>query len=306
MEKLKILFITQDLKNYIGQVSYDFQIALSKIVDLTVWHEPGDIREIIAAQADTPDFILLYNFTPLCCPAITGLSSINIPVGLKAEDPHYEVEKHKEFIVKNNIRYVFPAYYNEFCRRMPEIRDRFFWLPHCVNIEIYKDYGFEKSIDYLLMGSTDSYYYPLRAKISKTMSREKGFVFHSHPGYKNYISDEPGVYVKENYAKEINRSKIFLTDGSIFDYAVQKYFEVPACRTLLMAKDFNELRGLGFIPGVNFVDIDEYNFMEKARYYLRHEKERLEIAEKGYNLIISSHTTDHRATQFVKYVKSII
>lgn len=71
------------------------------------------------------------------------------------------------------------------------------------------------------------------------------------------------VFVGQNYAKELNRSKIVLTCDSVFKYPLMKYFEITACNALLLASYSKELGDLGFIPGVNFVAIDELCFEEK-------------------------------------------
>jgi hypothetical protein len=41
------------------------------------------------------------------------------------------------------------------------------------------------------------------------------------------ISDDEGLFVREKYAREINRSKNFFTCGGNAQYPVAKYFEVP-------------------------------------------------------------------------------
>jgi spore maturation protein CgeB len=105
---------------------------------------------------------------------------------------------------------------------------------------------------------------------------------------------------------EINRAKIFFTCDSVYHYPVAKYFEVLACKTLLLAPASRELTDLGFIPGVNFVSIDESNFEEKAEYYLRHEEERLQIATKGYEMVHARHTTARRAAEFADILETIL
>ncbi|MFJ8264799.1 glycosyltransferase [Peribacillus asahii] len=129
-----------------------------------------------------------------------------------------------------------------------------FWLPHFVNISIFKDYQYPKEIKWLLMGMTSNHY-PLRQIIKKHMINKKGFVYHRHPGYKNVNDQDSKIFVGRNYAKEINRAKMFFTDDSKFHYPFMKYYEVLACNTLLLAPANQELLDLGFKPGENFVEI---------------------------------------------------
>jgi hypothetical protein len=134
------------------------------------------------------------------------------------------------------------------------------WLPHFVNIDLFKDYDLAKDINWLMMGKL-AFYYPLRVSMYKKMRNMAGFVNHPHPGYRNINDDqEQKVLVGEAYALKINRAKMFLTCDSIFHYPIIKYYEVLACKTLLLAPSSKELRDLGFIPGVNFVPVNRRNF----------------------------------------------
>jgi spore maturation protein CgeB len=151
-----------------------------------------------------------------------------------------------------------------------------------------------------------AFYYPLREKIYKTMKDMPGFVYHGHPGYRNVGEEEAKFFVGERYAKEINCAKIFLTDDSNLHYPLIKYYEVLACNTLLLAPSTRELKDLGFIPGVNFIEINRNNFLEKAQYYLEHEDERKRIAEEGFKMVHSKHTVSIRAAQLVKLIEEIL
>ena len=109
--------------------------------------------------------------------------------------------------------------------------------PHFVNTDIFKDYGLRKRHDILLMGAISNVY-PLRKKMRLYFKGRKGFKYRPHPGYTNVGVDS---YFGEKYAKEINRSKIFITDDSILHYPLIKYYEVLACKTLLLAPTSKEV-----------------------------------------------------------------
>lgn len=139
------------------------------------------------------------------------------------------------------------------------------------------------------------------------MRGRPGFVYHEHPGWRTYSEAErKTAYVGELYAREINRAKMFFTCGSIYDYPLLKYFEVPACNTLLLASSFSELIDLGFVPWVHFVPINEYDFEDMAEYYLNHDNERIMIAQQGYEMVRENHSTSLRARQFVNLVRAIL
>ncbi|NLY80088.1 MAG: glycosyltransferase family 1 protein, partial [Lysinibacillus sp.] len=105
---------------------------------------------------------------------------------------------------------------------------------------------------------------------------------------------------------ELNRSKMFFTCGSSYKFPVLKFFEAPACKTLLLAEANPDILELGFKDGVNFVACDKTNFNEKAMYYLKNEKERMRITENGYKFIHANHTDDVRAKNFVNEIREFI
>ena len=295
MKPYKILFITKDFSNNIERNTVYFSEELDKHCDLTLWYSPGNIQDILKKVKLKPDFILINDMKYTRSPHITGLSSLKIPFGIIMHDIHYKKEERKKYIVENKVTKIFSIYRDAFYRDFPEFKDYMYWLPHFVNTDIFKDYGLRKRHDILLMGAISNVY-PLRKKMRLYFKGRKGFKYRPHPGYTNVGVDS---YFGEKYAKEINRSKIFITDDSILHYPLIKYYEVLACKTLLLAPTSKEVEDLGFIPGVHFVAIDENTFAEKVEYYLAHEEERLKIAEAGYKMVRSKHSTAHRVRQFL-------
>ncbi len=299
---MKILVTTHDVSKRISPSNFMFLLKeLAELSDLTISYEAGDIRDIIKHLGIKPDFILLNEYGEKKSPVITGLSSLKIPYAVYLFDLHYQIKERKKKMKNENVQYIFTHYRDKFLEWYPESRSKMFWLPHHVNTRIFKDYELKKDIDYLLMGSSGERVYPLREKIIKTMQHRPGFVFHIYHGHNNSKS----VYVGKKFAREINRAKIFFTCDSVFHYPLQKYFEVLACKTLLLAPAVPELKDLGFIPGVHFVDINKKNFKEKAKYYLRHDRERLKITEQGYKLVHAKHTTACRAAQLLNMIEII-
>jgi hypothetical protein len=304
MKKIKLLFLTRDFSTHVSRNTYYFIEKLWHLVDLVVWPNPGDINNILKLIKFIPDFILVNDTMPDFCPTVTGLSSIDIPKGMIMIDLHFDIDKRKKFISENNVKYLFPICRDAFKIYYPEYIDNVFWFPHFVNTDVFKDYGLPKDIDILMMGNISGEEYKFRRHILNVMQQEPGFVYHPHPGYKYSVNQDE--YVGENYAKEINRAKIFITEDSIYHYPVKKYYEITACNTLLLAPTSKELEDLGFIPELNFVAINENNFLEKARYYLLHNKEREEIAYRGYEMVRSRHSAQRRAAEFSSILESIL
>jgi len=304
---MKLLVIARDYSHFVShQFVYQLLLELAKQTELYTWHERGmDISSILECLNLEPDFVLILEYYETNATKISGLSELKVPYAIFMNDLHYDIDLRSELIAGENIKYIFAPYRDAFFQWYPEFKERLIWLPHHINTAIFRDYHLPASIDYLMMGALSEDVYPLRFKIYETMKEYDNFVYHPHPGYRNFSSDEE-VLVRERYARELNRAKIFLTCDSLFHYPVTKYFEVPACNTLLMASTSSEIQDLGFIPGVNFVAINENDFEEKARYYLAHEQERLEIASKGYEMVRGRHSTADRTAELINRLEEII
>jgi len=238
---------------------------------------------------------------------IRGLNNIEIPSGVMFYDIRKMRNKFYRYVVHNRIDLTFACYRDRFLTKYPNLTDRFRWLPLFVDTKYFKDLEIERVNDFLLLGDITPKVYPIRFKILQTMLNEPGFVYHRHPGYRHFDDQEHGnLIIGENYVKELNKSKMFLTCGSRYNYVLGKYFEVPACNTLLLATGSKEHQDLGFIDGETFVEINENNFREKAAYYLKNEDERLAIAKKGNDMIRNKHSVEIRVDQFVNYIRDYL
>ena len=307
MARVKLLVTTGDFSKFIVSEFHYLLIELSNLVDLTVWHESGDIHEIVSRLDNRPDFIFINEFGELNSPSITGLKSLDIPYGVYLYDLHFQIDERIEALRRENVQIIFTHYRDKFYEWYGEFSDKMRWLPQHVNTNIFKNYSLRKDIDFLLMGAVHEYVYPLRQKMLDTMRNKTGFVYHGHPGYRNFEDHErEHYYVGKKYAQEINRAKMFLTDSSCFNYPVGKYFEVPGSMSLLLAPTFPELEDLGFIPGENFVSVTEDDLEEKAEYYLSHEREREIITKRGYEFVHSEHSTIKRAKDLVRMIEDIL
>lgn len=261
-----------------------------------------DINEIIGLCPFKPDFILINEFiNDHHNWKMTGLESINIPIGYMPHDVDAFVEIRREYLHKNKVSLIFPLYRSSFLRLYPEYASRVRWLPHHVNTEVFKDYNLKKGIDGLLFGRVSQPYYQLRQKIVARMNGQPGFV------YLQNIADQPGTPVLpvEEYPRLINQAKTFFTCCSTRQYALLKYFEVLACSTLLLADTCADLTELGFEPDVHFVEINETNFYEKYLYYVNNSAERNRIAANGYHFVRNRHSTTIRAQQLVHYIQAL-
>jgi hypothetical protein len=287
-----------------------FKLELAKLPDVHVHFRLGErspvksgghLPDIVSRLDFVPDFIYFDDFESIrgVYGLPTGMTEVNIPKGILFHDVNRVNDSFRTYVKENKIDLVFAHYRDAFLHYFPDLRDRFRWLPNHAYTPVFHDYRVKRTIDYLMMGKISNLY-PLREKMHRKMRKMKGFVAHQHPGYRWFSAEESKeLFLDEKYAKEISRAKMFLTCGSKYNFAVSKYFEVPACGTLLLAAGFPELRDLGFADKKTFVEIDKHNFLDKAKYYLKHEDERNEIRKNGYKLIRERHTTDIRVREFV-------
>lgn len=158
--------------------------------------------------------------------------------------------------------------------------------------------------------------YPLRWKIHEILPKQKQWIYREahdlwNKGKKTVIPDISKRYGPrgEDYVNAICQGRVFATGSGRhrnFGVLVFKWLEVPACNTLLMINALHppdDMNTLGFKPDVNFVAINEDNFLERIQYYLSHPSEARTIAQRGYDLIRSKHSQDIRAKQFIDKLK---
>jgi spore maturation protein CgeB len=314
-DRMKILILIKPFwRNFPKhKPKYETITAIEDFADVRYWYSNGNIHDIMKKLNFTPDFILHYDVAwgYALSPYITGLDTINIPKGCIVIDIHYFPEFRKEYFEKNKIDLIFSLTKSPFLKTFPQYKEKFRWWPFAINSTIFKDWQLEKDIDFLLMGqvydregiatnktNTPKGRYPFREEVLLKMRNLDGFVFHSHPGH-----DAPSdAILNEKYAKELNRSKIFFTCGGSLKYPVLKYFEAPACKTLLLAEPVQDILDLGFKDGEHFIASDQSNFYEKAIYYIENEEERNRITDNGFEFIHKHHTNVARARQLNEYI----
>ena len=265
------------------------------------WNVPKIIQSFPAKI--TPNVILIDHYWRVSS-KWRNLDEVEIPKAFIISDPHHEPSRKAEFIRQNRIDlalFIVKHSIKEFKNR---IKCSIEWLPWSVDTRVFRDYGFERVHDVTFLGDVTPSY-PLRQKIVKMLPKmaDISFFTKKHPRDWN-LNPEKDLF-KENYAKVLAKSRIFIFDSSILNYPVAKYYEGMACNTLVMAPMPHDGEALHFKPGFNFVDVNEDNFLEKIRYYLRYENERKEIAARGCETIRDYHTVVIRARQLIDYLQSI-
>jgi hypothetical protein len=91
--------------------------------------------------------------------------------------------------------------------------------------------------------------------------------------------------------------------------SVLKYFEIPMCGCLMFAEvtDFNQIRDMGFIDGVNCVYINDLNYKKKFKEYwdTPDDPKWKRIADSGHKLVKNTYNNESEVRRFVKLIESM-
>ena len=144
----------------------------------------------------------------------------------------------------------------------------------------------------LLSGSLNPDVYKLRA-----------FIHDSRP---NLIEYKPPTYIGSDYVKLLNSYFCCVATSSIFNYAVAKYFEIPASGSLLIGNDIDDLRIAGFIPDRHYVSITKENVLDKIEHCLRNPKEYESVRKDGMTFVRENHSVDIRVRQIKAMLEELM
>jgi len=323
---MRILWCTVDRSHRVAQQFDIFRNAVKQQVEVVeLFKKPaGDhgenmwqlSRDLLNGNIKTNNIVLDYlkednNFDFIFCDAFFSYTeedwqSISIPIGIFIEDVHHNVPREQLKRAKSKgIQNIFHRFNFQFHKLHPNARRDFkcFWLPHSVNTDMFRDLNLERR-GVLHVGVFPQKYYPHRANVVYQLKPKPYFTRIRRP-------DEGGDRrlkwpIDEDYVKVLNKAKICITGGSIFNAPVQKYVEIPAVGTLLMSNWFADLGLLGYKDKHNMIAYNEENLIPLVEGLLKDEERLNHIAANGTDLILSNHTSDIRAKQFINNICQIV
>ena len=151
----------------------------------------------------------------------------------------------------------------------------------------YEDDGRSDYIEYLINHRIDIHVYGTRWNELSTGSIINGR--NIFPLYeKEYIAALSGAKIALAFLSKRNK-----------DTYTRRNFEIPACGTLMISQETNELKNI-YKDGEEAVFFrSKKELLEKARFYLENENIRLEIAKGGYEKCIQEHSNIHRAQEIL-------
>lgn len=223
---------------------------------------------------------------------------IDIPKAMLFEDQHGDNNlKQIQFAIKHQFLILHRYQFNKFHKDVHKLT-KCVWFPHSVNIHKFRNYKQNKKYEILLTGA-EYKVYETRNFIKTTFKDDTRLHIIPRPK-ENSINPYP---VGIDYAKEINKAYLTVACGSIYQYPVMKYFEIPACNSVIYGDWFPELGELGFKPYENMIVIDKDNpyFQIKMLFENKHRLEK--ISKAGMKLINSRHTNEIRAKELIQILK---
>jgi spore maturation protein CgeB len=169
----------------------------------------------------------------------------------------------------------------------------------------------ERDIDVLFIGALHVNKMPLLARVKKALGRsfrlfgvaglKRNLYFNVKYGAPGWVS--PVRF--EDYVRLYRRAKIGINVHNRGDYTVGSYrlFDLPA-NGVMQISDGGDHLGAFFSVGEEIVayrDADE--LIEKVRYYLAHDEERIAIARRGYRRVMGEHRIGDRFRQLAGLIE---
>jgi hypothetical protein len=185
-----------------------------------------------------------------------------------------------------------------------EIADQLFYWPMFIDPEVFRDYGYFKSVPVLMVGNFDGpipSQYIWRVSVREPLLTNLPCLYFRHPGYDpNNFS--PLALRGTQYAKVLNTAWFAPTCGAMKKILVSKHLELPGAGACLVTEDTEAVRAFGFRDMENCVLADAKNIVEKLTGLLEKKDDLLKILNNGYALVHNNHTLYHRP-QIVQWLQ---
>lgn len=174
------------------------------------------------------------------------------------------------------------------------------FLPLSCDPAVFKRYNLQRSLDVVFIGSLST------PEGSFYDGRRRAIEMMSDAGIRIVAKSS---WDPEEISKFYSRAKIVWNLGSYWPETgdvedmrgigyQNRVFEGMACGALVFNHQVKQ--GRLFEDGIHLVEYDSDNFIEKLHYYLTHDDERSDIANRGYKKFRQSHTYKQRLEKMAK------
>ncbi len=213
----------------------------------------------------------------------------------------------QDFTVINNIRFK-AVFKRELNRQFHDAINHFvFPLPFAAEKRYFSDQPVTKDIAVTFLANMHTN--PWRHSIHQRLQNlHLSDVISGATNERAYSSAQPKTHANETpvYRQLLRRSRISINvAGAGYDTA--RFWEILAARAMLMTQDLDIVIPHGFTDGhdcVIFRSLDEFD--DKLLFYMNRPELVAQIADRGYQRLITHHTTRARAQQFLEVVAAHI
>ena len=120
----------------------------------------------------------------------------------------------------------------------------------------------------------------------------------NYPKFKNFYG---GSLSNEDLVKVINKTKINISFSLNYqrkNHMKGRVFEISGCKSFLLSQEFPNADRFFDIGKELVLFKDNEDLLKKVKYYLKNEKEREQIAERGYKRVIKDYDFSKELNEF--------
>ncbi len=272
-----------------------------------------DIGRLVNDYFDDPIDLIFINYVQAYTSKLIGFESINAKIIGFVGDHYNFIDDTKNALQKQDffkglklsaMATAYPNTNNIVAEALQQPNLPFIHLPWAIDPSVFHNLGNKRKFDIACMGAMTEGKYPLRRKVRFWLEKQSAIRLLKKKRVKGRNgTDHDG----ESFNKALNSCKAAFTCCSSMKYTLMKYFEIPASGALLFAEETEDLSGLGYIDGVNYIQVSEDNFSEKFEYYfLGDGRQSFEkIRKAGYELAITKNTWENRISAFLEDVEKL-
>lgn len=290
MPNREILFLST--ADYVERERTGFVEALRQYATVEYLDRFRDTaQDVVEAVTESPPDLVIHPDTHrVYLPE--GLETLDCPTACLHIDTYGGTENRVRMSFLFDLTMVCHPGYPEYVQKKGHPECMLF--PHAVRRKYYEDPLPEKTLDLAMVGRLDGENYAYRRSCMEAVS-ELGIRTNKIDKYYEY-PEMAETYRSARIGLNVSRDD-FLRDANL------RCFEVMAGGGLLLTPTPTELTQLGLEDGTHFVGFQsEQDLAEKIRYYLQHENERKEIAQRGRTETLDRFTYDRWAKRLINRI----
>lgn len=304
MEKKKILYYETQLKascNYYDEIR-QYLKKVSEFKEIC-----SNIQEEILSFK--PDLLIIgFTATNIGEDGIkVNLDNINVPLYIILNKEYQDLDKKLNWIksINPSPKKIFTVHH-DFKKYMEYTNIPTHRIMWSANENIFKKYDDIYKYDLFFSGvirpeQTDN----MRGKIYNKLDKLNKYKLLINASFyqNNKFLKKSKNFSNEEYAMNINHSKIVLTTTGPADLVGTRYFELMASnKSLILCNRMPEnIYDDVVIDKFNCIMFDDENdFVEKCKYYLNNEEERIKIVNQAYKYFLEKHTWDHKVNNLIE------